>query len=293
MASLKNFYHGRRIFITGHSGFKGSWLCEVLLNFGAVVGGYALAPENDENLFDILELAGRIENFTGDIRDVQKLKDAVKKFNPEIIIHMAAQPLVLESYNNPAYTYETNVMGTVNILEALRECKGVKSFLNVTTDKVYYNREWLYGYRENETLCGTDPYSNSKSCSELVTFSYRNSFFNHEISPAISTARSGNVIGGGDFAKNRIIPDCMRSILKGQSLTLRNPSSIRPYQHVLECLKGYLMLAMKQYEDKISYEGSYNFGPNEESCITTQKLAELFSNSYYGGGGGAKMCRCS
>lgn len=281
MAVIKNFYRGRRVFITGHTGFKGSWLCEVLLNFGAEVGGYSLEPEKSPNLFDILSLSDRIiSHFTGDIRDSESLKSAVKSFMPEIVIHMAAQPLVLESYRNPAYTYEVNVMGTVNILEAVRECPSVKSFLNVTTDKVYLNREWIYGYRENERLCGYDPYSNSKSCSELVTYSYRNSFFSSPDSPAISTARSGNVIGGGDFADNRIIPDCMRSVLNGEDIILRNPYSVRPYQHVLECLKGYLLLAMKQYEDKAAYEGSYNFGPDEDSCVNTQKIAELFMKNY-------------
>ena len=282
MTSIKDFYRNRRVFITGHTGFKGSWLCEVLLNFGAQVAGFALNPQDNANLFDILGLADRVQHSTGDIRDAETLKSAVKSFMPEIVIHMAAQPLVLESYRQPAYTYDVNVMGTVNILEAVRACESVKSFLNVTTDKVYLNREWVYGYRENERLCGYDPYSNSKSCSELVTYSYRNSFFQHEDSPAISTARSGNVIGGGDFAENRIIPDCMRSALKGENITLRNPSSVRPYQHVLECLSGYLLLAMKQHQDKAAYEGSYNFGPDEDSCVTTQTLAEIFCSAWGG-----------
>ena len=282
MGVMKNFYRGRRIFITGHTGFKGSWLCEILLNFGAVVGGYSLPPQESTNLFDLLRLSERITHFTGDVRDPESLKAAVKSFTPEIVIQMAAQPLVLESYRNPAYTYSVNVMGTVNILEAVRECESVKSFLNVTTDKVYLNREWVYGYRENERLCGYDPYSNSKSCSELVTFSYRQSFFGGGNSPAISTARSGNVIGGGDFAQNRIIPDCVRSALKGEDIVLRNPYSVRPYQHVLECLNGYLLLAMKQYGGKESYEGSYNFGPDEDSCVTTQNLAEIFCEAWGG-----------
>ena len=279
---MKDFYRNKRVFITVHTGFKGSWLCEVLLQLGAQVGGYALAPQDPANLFDILGLAQRVQHFTGDIRDAEALKAAVKSFMPEIVIHMAAQPLVLESYRQPAYTYDVNVMGTVNILEAVRDCESVKSFLNITTDKVYLNREWVYGYRENERLCGYDPYSNSKSCSELVTYSYRNSFFQHEDSPAISTARSGNVIGGGDFAQNRIIPDCMRSALNGESIFLRNPSSVRPYQHVLECLSGYLLLTVKQYHNKAAYEGSYNFGPDEESCVTTQALAEIFCSAWGG-----------
>lgn len=279
MGQLENFYGNKRIFITGHTGFKGSWLCEVLLNFGAHIGGYALPPAQNENLFDLLGLDERIKHYAGDIRDREKLIDAVKEFQPEIIIHMAAQPLVLESYSRPAYTYEVNVMGTVNILEALRECRTVKSFLNVTTDKVYLNREWIYGYRENEELCGYDPYSNSKSCSELVTYSYKHSFFGNPDSPAISTARSGNVIGGGDFAENRIIPDCMRSALSGEDIFLRNPDSVRPYQHVLECLKGYLLLCMRQYHDK-TYSGSWNFGPDDDSCVSTKRLAEIFCDSW-------------
>lgn len=285
MGQLNNFYSDKRVFITGHTGFKGSWLCEVLLNFGANVCGYALAPAEGDNLFDLLRLYERVKHFTGDIRDANSLKSAVKSFMPEIIIHMAAQPLVLKSYHDPVYTYETNIMGTVNILEAVRECSSVKSFVNVTTDKVYLNREWVWGYRENETLCGFDPYSNSKSCSELVTYSYRNSFFSDEGAPAISTARSGNVIGGGDFSQDRIIPDCMRAVLKGEKIFIRNPGSVRPYQHVLECLNGYLLLAMKQYDDKKFYEGSYNFGPDDNSCVTTQKLVEIFSRNYEGGGG--------
>ena len=281
--SYIDFYKGKRVFITGHTGFKGAWLCEVLLNFGAQVAGYALPPDSRGNLFDLLDLSGRITHFTGDIRDSQALASVVKSFAPEIVIHMAAQPLVLESYRHPAYTYEVNVLGTVNILEAVRECGAVRSFLNVTTDKVYLNREWVYGYRENERLCGYDPYSNSKSCSELATYSYRNSFFGGESAPAVSTARSGNVIGGGDFAQNRIIPDCMRSALKGEDILLRNPGSVRPYQHVLECLSGYLLLAAKQYEDKAEYEGSYNFGPDEDSCVTTKELAETFCRAWGGG----------
>ena len=277
---MKEFYRNKRVFITGHTGFKGSWLCEVLTHLGAVAGGYALEPSGEVSLFNILNLSERINHRTGDIRDAESIKSAVKDFKPDIVIHMAAQPLVLESYSRPAYTYETNIMGTVNILEAVRECPSVKSFLNVTTDKVYFNREWVYGYRENETLCGRDPYSNSKSCSELVTYSYRKSFFDSDSSCAVSTARSGNVIGGGDFAENRIIPDCMRSVLRGEDIVLRNPESIRPYQHVLECLNGYLLLAMKQYMNKKRYEGSYNFGPDENSCITTHELTEIFSRKY-------------
>ena len=273
MNGLKDFYRNKRVFITGHTGFKGSWLCKILLNFGAEVCGYALEPY-EISLFNIAKID--VKNNFNDIRDLKALKNAVNDFKPEIIIHMAAQPLVLESYKNPVYTYETNIMGTVNILEAVRECKSVRSFLNVTTDKVYENKEWPWGYRENERLCGLDPYSNSKSCSELITYSYKNSFFNDKNSPAVSTARAGNVIGGGDFTENRIIPDCVRAALKGEKIILRNPKSIRPYQHVLECLSGYLLLAIRQYENKEKYQGNYNFGPDESDCVTTEFLAENF-----------------
>jgi CDP-glucose 4,6-dehydratase len=195
------------------------------------------------------------------------------------VFHIAAQPIVRLSYREPANTYETNVMGTVNILEAVRLTSSVKSFVNVTTDKVYENKEWHWGYRENENLCGFDPYSNSKSCSELVTYSYRNSFFNNKNTAAISTARSGNVIGGGDYAENRIIPDCIRAMEEGKEIVIRNPCSIRPYQHVLECLSGYLLLAEKQYNDK-TFEGAYNFGPDDESCVTNEKLVSMFCEAY-------------
>ena len=274
MENLKDFYKNKKVFITGHTGFKGSWLCQILLNLGADVYGYALEPEN-KSLYNILKLGSKINSVYGDIRDLKKLKDVILNVNPDIIIHMAAQPLVLESYSNPVYTYDTNVMGTVNILESLRCLSNTKSFLNVTTDKVYENKEWVWGYRENENLCGYDPYSNSKSCSELVTYSYKNSFFSSVEAVAISTARSGNVIGGGDFSANRIIPDCIKSAINNEPIFVRNPNSVRPYQHVMECLYGYLLLSMKQYEDK-NFEGAYNFGPNESDCVTTGTLATLF-----------------
>ena len=275
-----NFYKDKKVFITGHTGFKGSWLCKILSNAGARVVGYALKPPTEPSLFDIAGIENDISSVIGDIRDRASLKKAFDEAQPEIVLHLAAQPIVRDSYKDPVYTYETNVMGTVNILECVRNSDCVRSFLNVTTDKVYLNREWPWGYRENDELDGYDPYSNSKSCSELVTYSYRHSFFESDTSCAISTARSGNVIGGGDFAENRIIPDCMRSILNDTRILLRNPDSIRPYQHVLECLNGYLLLAMKQYENKHAYEGSYNFGPDESSCITTYELTEIFSRKY-------------
>ena len=220
-----------------------------------------------------------MNSIIGDIRNEIGLKKAIQQSNPDIVFHLAAQPIVRTSYTNPVETYETNVMGTVNMLEAIRETPSVRSFVNITTDKVYLNKEWVWGYRENEELCGYDPYSNSKSCSELVTFSYRNSFFADSMAPAISTARSGNVIGGGDYAVDRIIPDCIRAVKAGKKILLRNPNSTRPYQHVLECLRGYLLLAKTQYEDK-SFMGSYNFGPDDESCVTTGELATLFCEKW-------------
>lgn len=277
MEKLRSFYQGKKVFITGHTGFKGAWLCRILYDFGADICGYALAAE-EQSLYRILKLEQKMKSIIGDIRNLEQLSQAAADYEPEIVIHLAAQPLVIDSYERPVYTYETNVMGTVNVLETLRQSRGIRSFLNVTTDKVYENKEWLWGYRENENLCGYDPYSNSKSCSELVTYSYKSSFFQNS-GPAISTARSGNVIGGGDFAANRIIPDCVRSALKGEDILVRNPHSVRPYQHVLECLSGYLLIAMKQYQKK-EYEGSYNFGPNEESCVTTGELADIFCRTW-------------
>ncbi|MBD5137883.1 MAG: CDP-glucose 4,6-dehydratase [Ruminococcus sp.] len=266
-----SFYKGKRVFITGHTGFKGSWLCRFLLKAGADVTGYALAPAKP-SLFDISDIAGNMVSVTGDIRDLESLKAAFEKARPEMVFHLAAQPIVKESYKNPAYTYETNVMGTVNILECIRESNSVRSFLNVTTDKVYLNREWEWGYRENEELNGFDPYSNSKSCSELVTGTYKNCYLN---SVGVSTARAGNVIGGGDFSADRIVPDCIRAVTDGRKIAVRNPHSVRPYQHVLEALTAYLIIVQGQYE-RPETAGCYNVGPDEGDCITTAELTELF-----------------
>ncbi|SFI52312.1 CDP-glucose 4,6-dehydratase [Treponema bryantii] len=279
MNELLNFYKGKKVFLTGHTGFKGTWLSRILLLAGADVTGYSLEAPTNPSIFELTNTASQIKSIIGDIRDAEKLKSAMSKAKPEIVLHLAAQPIVRTSYQDPVGTYETNVMGTVNILEAVRETSTVKSFVNITTDKVYKNKEWFWGYRENEELCGFDPYSNSKSCSELVTYSYANSFFTDNASPAISTARSGNVIGGGDYAKDRIIPDCIRAVESGNEIILRNPNSTRPYQHVLECLRGYLMLAKAQHEDK-AFAGNYNFGPDDESCVTTGELATLFCTSW-------------
>ena len=269
-----DFYKGKRVLITGHTGFKGAWLCQMLINAGAEVTGYALNPPTKPSLFEIANISGKMNSVIGDIRDLSKLKETFTKIQPEIVFHLAAQPIVRESYKNPVYTYETNVMGTVNICECVRTSDSVRSFLNVTTDKVYLNKEWEWGYRENEELDGYDPYSNSKSCSELVTHSYINSFFK-ENGIAVSTARAGNVIGGGDFANDRIVPDCIRAAIKHEDIVVRNPFSTRPYQHVLEPLYAYLMIAQKQYED-IKYAGYYNVGPDDRDCFQTGALVDLF-----------------
>lgn len=273
---LKSFYNNKRILITGHTGFKGTWICACLLELGAKVFGYALDAPTNPSLFDLTEMSSRISSIYGDIRDINKLQSVFNDIKPEIVIHMAAQPIVRESYINPVYTYDVNVMGTVNLLECVRNCDSVKSVVNVTTDKVYNNKEWVWAYRENEELNGYDPYSNSKSCSELITDSYRNAFFS-EKEIAVSTARAGNVIGGGDFAKDRIVPDCVRSIEGERIVYLRNPDSIRPYQHVMEPIYAYLLLAAEQYEDN-TLSGAYNIGPNLESCLTTRQLVDLFCN---------------
>lgn len=276
-----SFYNGKKVFVTGHTGFKGSWLCKMLVNVGAKVTGYSLNPPTNPSLFEIAEIANEINSVIGDIRDYNSLKKAFDDAQPEIVLHLAAQPIVRDSYKDPAYTYETNVMGTVNILECVRNSDCVKSFLNVTTDKVYLNKEWAWGYRENEELDGYDPYSNSKSCSELVTHSYKNSFFN-DGKVAISTARAGNVIGGGDFANDRIIPDCIRAAVNKEDIVVRNPFSTRPYQHVLEPLYAYLMIAAKQYED-ISFAGYYNVGPDDVDCFQTSALVDLFVSKWEDG----------
>lgn len=272
------FFKGKKVLVTGHTGFKGSWLCRILVNAGAEVTGYSLNPPTDPSLFEIAEVSDKMNSVIGDIRDLDHLKKVFEEVQPEIVMHLAAQPIVRDSYKDPVYTYATNVMGTVNICECVRLNPCVKSFLNVTTDKVYENKEWEWGYRENEPLDGYDPYSNSKSCSELVTHSYTKSFFGGR-DLAVSTARAGNVIGGGDFATDRIIPDCIRAASKGEAIVVRNPHSTRPYQHVLEPLFAYLMIVKEQYEDT-SKQGYYNVGPDEKDCVTTGVLVDLFCASW-------------
>lgn len=273
-----SFYKNKNVLITGHTGFKGTWLCHMLVLAGAAVTGYALVPPTDPSVFELSGIEQKIKSIIGDVRDLDKLSSVFEKHQPEIVIHLAAQPLVRDSYKNPHYTYETNVMGTVNVLECIRKTDCVKSFLNVTTDKVYDNMEWDRGYKETDPLDGFDPYSNSKSCSELVTHSYKNSFFS-DGTVAVSTARAGNVIGGGDFASDRIIPDCVRAAINKKTIVVRNPYSTRPYQHVLDPLYAYLLIAQKQYEDS-GYAGYYNVGPDECDCKNTGDLVSLFCSKW-------------
>ena len=262
------FYKGKKVLLTGHTGFKGSWMSRVLVNAGAILTGYSLNPPTTPNLFSMADVESRMTSVIGDIRDLDHLKQVFEQ----------AQPIVRDSYKDPVYTYETNVMGTVNVLECIRLNDCVKSFVNVTTDKVYKNNEWAWGYRENEPLDGYDPYSNSKSCSELVTHSYKSSFFG-DGRDAISTSRAGNVIGGGDFANDRIIPDCVRAAQKKEDMIVRNPHSTRPYQHVLEPVMAYLMVAERQYEDG-SFADYYNVGPDDLDCVTTGDIVTMFCEKW-------------
>lgn len=272
--NIEKFYCGKKVFVTGHTGFKGSWLCQWLLQMGAEVRGYALAAE-EESLFRLANLDQWMMSDIADIRDYHCLQKTMNAFQPEIVFHLAAQPLVRRSYQVPLETFEVNVMGTACLLESIRQVDTIRSAVMITTDKVYQNREWCWGYREEDVLGGYDPYSSSKACCELVTDSYQKSFFCQGSSAAVSTVRAGNVIGGGDFSEDRIIPDCLRAAAARKIIEVRYPHSIRPYQHVLDCLYGYLLLAQQQYEEK-KISGSYNFGPDEKDCVTTQELVEQF-----------------
>lgn len=267
------FYKGKKVLLTGHTGFKGSWMSVMLVNAGAEVIGYSSCSKKETKLYDLCGIKEQLTHIKGDVRDFTHLITVFQEYQPEIVIHMAAQPLVRLSYKDPVGTYSTNVMGTVNICEAVRQTSSVRSFLNVTTDKVYENKEWSWGYRENEPLNGYDPYSNSKSCSELITHSYKNSFFDGTL--MVSTARAGNVIGGGDFAHDRIIPDCIRAAVRGEDIIVRNPFSTRPYQHVLEPVYVYLMIVAMQYQDP-KYQSWYNVGPDDQDCFQTGALVDLF-----------------
>ena len=275
---MLDFFKGKNVFITGHTGFKGAWLSKIMLMAGARLSGYSLEPDSGESLYHILKLSQDMNSVIGDIRDIDSLNKALKEAKPEIVLHLAAQPLVRASYEDPVYTYATNVMGTVNLLDCLKAMDSVKSVLNVTTDKVYENKEWVYGYRECDNLNGYDPYSNSKSCSELVTHSYKKAFFD-ATDIAVSTARAGNVIGGGDFSKDRIIPDCVKAAGLKKPIIVRNPNSTRPYQHVLEPLAAYLLILKSQNEDR-SKEGVFNVGPEDADCVTTGILVDIFCKTW-------------
>lgn len=269
-----DYFKGKSVLVTGHTGFKGGWMCRVLTHLGAKVIGYALEPPTNPSLFEISGIDKNITSIIGDVRDYDALHTAFETTKPEAVFHLAAQPLVRESYKLPVYTYETNVMGTVNLFECIRNCESVKTVVNVTTDKVYENKEWAWGYREYEPLNGYDPYSNSKSCSELVTSSYIKSFLT-EKGIVVSTARAGNVIGGGDFALDRIIPDCVRAMKEQRAIVVRNPYSTRPYQHVLEPVLGYLMLGTQQLKNS-ELADCYNVGPDDADCVSTGTLVDLF-----------------
>ncbi|MFA6013865.1 MAG: CDP-glucose 4,6-dehydratase [Gallionellaceae bacterium] len=281
---MTSFWQNKRVLLTGHTGFKGSWLSLWLQSMGAQVVGYALAPPTNPSLFEVADVAKGMTSIIGDIRDLAHLKKVFAEFQPEIVIHMAAQPLVRYSYVEPVETYSTNVMGTVNLLEAVRATPGIKAVVNVTTDKCYENREWDWGYRENEAMGGFDPYSSSKGCAELVTAAYRNSYFHpdkyatHGV--AIASARAGNVIGGGDWAEDRLIPDIMRAISQGKPVNIRNPHATRPWQHVLEPLFGYLVLAEKLYTVGASCAEGWNFGPNDEDARPVQWIVEKLTQSW-------------
>lgn len=275
-----SFWQGRKVFLTGHTGFKGSWLALWLHQLGARVTGYSLEPPTSPSVFENAKVSTVIdESITGDIRDGKFFTEAMQLAKPEIIIHMAAQSLVRDSYIDPVGTYDTNVMGTINMLEAVRKTPSVKAVLNITTDKCYENKEWLWGYRENEPMGGHDPYSSSKACAELVSSAYRNSFLHNE-GIALATARAGNVIGGGDWAKDRIVPDAMRAFISNESLLVRNPIAIRPWQHVLEPLSGYLMLCQQLIEQPTIFADAWNFGPNDEDAQPVSKLTDIMVSSW-------------
>jgi CDP-glucose 4,6-dehydratase len=281
------FWKGKKVFITGHTGFKGSWLCLLLHTLGAQVYGYALKPPTDPSLYELCAIDQLVHSTIADVRDGDSLTRSMAAARPDIVIHMAAQPLVRDSYKIPVDTYSINVMGTVNLFEAIRKCNTVKAAINVTTDKCYENKEWLWGYRENEPLGGYDPYSNSKACSELVTSAYRSSYFNPvqyaAHGTAIASARAGNVIGGGDWATDRLIPDCVRSIIKGEKVVIRNPGAIRPWQHVLEPLSGYLLLAHRLVTDGPRYSEAWNFGPSDRDTQPVEWLVRTLCEQWGAG----------
>jgi CDP-glucose 4,6-dehydratase len=280
-----SFWRGKRVFLTGHTGFKGGWLSLWLSSMGAKVTGYALAPNTNPNFFEVAKVADDLEqSYIADIRDLDKLKKAIADAKPEVVIHMAAQPLVRYSYVNPVETYATNVMGTVHVLESIRHVDSVRAAVIVTTDKCYENKEWAWGYRENEPMGGFDPYSNSKGCAELVTSAYRQSYFSpekyskHQV--AIASARAGNVIGGGDWSEDRLVPDAIKAFEASESLVIRNPLATRPWQHVLEPLSGYLVLAQALYQKGVNFDGAWNFGPRDDDARAVQEVINLLIKNW-------------
>lgn len=273
------FWRGKRVFVTGHTGFKGSWLCQWLLLLGAEVRGYALEPPTDPSLFEALGLGTNLDHRLGDIRNAEALAASMREFKPEIVFHLAAQALVRLSYKEPRLTYETNVMGTLNLYEAVRTCESARAVVSITTDKCYENKEWVWGYRENDPMGGYDPYSSSKGCAELLSAAYRRSYFNpeqygksHHV--ALATARAGNVIGGGDWALDRLVPDCIRALSKGETIPIRSPNSTRPWQHVLEPLCGYLTLATRLFADGPTYAEGWNFGPSDDGILSVEEIVK-------------------
>jgi len=285
---IKDIYKNKKVLITGHTGFKGSWLSLWLLELGANVIGYSLEPPTHPNLFEALSLNKKLIHIIGDVRDEKKLSSVFKKYQPEFVFHLAAQPLVRLSYKDPKLTYETNIMGTVNVLESVRKTKGVRVCVMITTDKCYENKEWVYGYRENDTMGGYDPYSSSKACAELTISAYRNSFFNpkdygkmHNV--ALSSARAGNVIGGGDWGEDRLIPDCVKTLSQNKIIHIRNPQATRPWQYVLEPLLGYLLLGSLMYQDGKRYSSAWNFGPNDENIIIVDEVVKLLIKNWGSG----------
>lgn len=287
MVINKTFWKDKHVFVTGHTGFKGSWLSLLLQNLGARVTGYSLQPPTNPSLFELANVVDGMHSIEGDVRDLDHLRSAMRETHPEIVIHMAAQPIVRQSYQNPVETYSTNVMGTVNLLESVRQTEGVRSVINVTSDKCYENKEWIWGYRENEPMGGYDPYSNSKGCSELITSAFRNSFFHpndyQKHGVAVASARAGNVIGGGDWAESRLIPDCINKWLAGEIVTIRYPQAVRPWQHVLEPLCGYLQLAERLYVLGSQFAEAWNFGPKEQDSQSVQYIVQNLAILWKGG----------
>jgi len=275
----KEFWRNKKVFVTGHTGFKGSWMSLWLKELGAQVTGFALAPPTSPSHFDLINLENKIDSHIGDIREIGFLKEVIYSCQPEIVIHMAAQSLVLDSYEDPIATYMTNVIGTLHVFEAVRQCSSVKTVINITTDKCYENKEWCWGYRENEPMGGHDPYSSSKGCAELLTKSYQKSFFTSDSGVNLASVRAGNVIGGGDWAENRLIPDFIKAIISGEPAIIRSPDSIRPWQHVLEPIAGYLILAEKMSSDVgRNFVGGWNFGPADIDVQTVSQISDKLCN---------------